>query len=58
MKRYKINIWDKANPGSMKEIFVEAANDVHVCQMASASMQKGERATFEEVNGSEKISKS
>jgi hypothetical protein len=58
MKQFKISIWEKQNPGSVKEIFVEAASEIHVCQMASASMQKGERATFEEVDGSKTISES
>ena len=58
MTKYKITIWGKDNPGSSKEIFVEAESDVHAVQMCSASMVRNQRATFEVIDGSESISKS
>jgi len=58
MKKYKITIWSATDPNEKKEILVEAANDIHATQYASAAMSMGQRGTFEEIDGKESVSES
>jgi len=58
MKSYKITIWSSTDPNQKKEIIIEAANEIHACQYASAALSMGQRGTFEEIDGKESISES